>query len=64
MDTVKNSAYFLSCECPKCRAKIRRGYEEETFFCRKCGQKLHAPAFTKEEIDNAIFEHVMDSYED
>lgn len=64
VDTIQNDAYLLSCQCPVCMHSITRGYDEGVAYCEKCGQKLHFPPFAKEEIDNAMFEHEMDSYED
>ena len=64
VEAINNDAYLHSCECPSCGKKIHRGYEEETKFCEKCGQKLHLRAFTQKEIDDAIFEREQDEYED
>lgn len=64
VESVNNNAYLHSCECPKCGKTMTRGYEEETRFCSKCGQKLHLRAFTKEEVDDALFQNEMDDYED
>lgn len=64
VDTVQNDAYLLSCKCPACMHRITRSYDEGNAYCEKCGQKLHFPPFSKEEIDNAMFEHEMDTYED
>jgi len=63
-ETINNDAYSNSCDCPECGEHISRGKEERTFFCFKCGVHLHQRAFTKEEIDEAVFEHEIDSYED
>ena len=63
-ETIENSAYLLSCRCPVCFNIIGRSYQEEIFYCRYCGTKLHTRAFTKEEIEYAIFEREMDNYED
>ena len=62
-ETINNNAYLLSCECPTCGHKLSRDYDEETFYCRYCGEHLHARAFTKKEIDEALFELEMDDYE-
>ncbi len=64
MEAVNNDAYLGSCECPMCGKHITRGYDEESVFCSECGQKLHLRAFTKEEVDDALFEHEQDEYED
>lgn len=64
VDTIQNDAYLLSCQCPVCMHSITRGYNEGVAYCEKCGQKLRFPPFAKDEIDNALFEHEMDSYED
>ena len=63
-ETVENNAYLNKCKCPICNKIITRGYEERTFYCENCGTKLHQRAFTETEIDNALFEHEMDEYED
>lgn len=63
-ETIQNDAYLLSCRCPACNALIRRGYDEETCYCSKCGQRVHMRAFTDEEIEDAHFEHKMDHYEE
>lgn len=63
-ETIKNDAYLHNCRCPKCNKNIHRGYEERTFYCENCGTHLHQRAFTKEEIDDALFQHEMDEYED
>lgn len=64
MESVENSAYLLSCRCPACGAHMSRGYDEETKFCSKCGQKVHMKAFSKEEVKQALFDNEMDDYED
>ena len=48
----------------KCKKKLHRGYEERTFYCEYCGTLLHNRAFTQEELDDALFQHEMDEYED
>ena len=63
-ETIGNDAYLHSCRCPECNEKIHRGYEERTFYCENCGTHLHQRAFTEEEIDDALFQHEMDDYED
>lgn len=63
-ETVENDAYLHSCKCPECNKRIFRGSEERTFYCENCGTKLHQRAFTQEEIDDALFQHEMDTYED
>lgn len=64
VETVDNDAYLHRCRCPKCNKRITRGYEERVFYCEQCGTQLHQRAFTKEEIDKALFQHEMDEYED
>lgn len=64
LETVNNDAYLLKCKCPKCGNKISRDYDERIFYCEQCGTKLHQRAFTEEEIDEALFQHEMDEYED
>lgn len=64
METIENDAYLHSCVCPKCKKKLHRGYEERTFYCEYCGTLLHSRAFTQEELDDALFQHEMDEYED
>ena len=64
LETIKNDAYFHSCECPNCHHILSRNSEEEIFFCRYCGAHLKAKAFTEEEIKDAIFRSEMDEYED
>lgn len=64
VESIENDAYSLRCKCPNCGSTVRRGFEEEMKYCEKCGQKLHLRAFTKEEVDSALFEHEMDEYED
>lgn len=63
-ETIKNDAYANSCACPTCNKVMFRGSKESTFYCRNCGEHLHARAFTKEEIDDAIFQKRQDEYED
>jgi ribosomal protein L37AE/L43A len=63
-ETIKNDAYLNSCECPNCGNYIRRSSKERIFFCEECGTHLHQRAFTQEEIDKALFDNEMDSYED
>ena len=63
-ETINNNAYLHSCNCPTCNTHLHRGWEEENFYCYKCGEHLHAPAFTDEEIKKAIFDLEMDNYED
>lgn len=63
-ETIENDAYLHSCRCPQCSKKIHRGYEERTFYCENCGTRLHQSAFTQEEINDALFQHEMDEYED
>lgn len=63
-ETIENDAYTNSCVCPTCNKSMFRESEESTFFCRNCGEYLHARAFTKEEIDDAIFQRRQDEYED
>ena len=62
-ESINNSAYLLSCECPDCGNQISRGYEESVLFCGKCGKKLHLRAFTEKEIEKARFDDSMDDYE-
>ena len=62
--TINNNAYLLSCECPICGHILSREYEAEEFFCRYCGEKLYAEAFTDEEIEDALLRSEMDSYEE
>ena len=62
--TINNNVYFLSCECPTCGHILSREYEAEEFFCRYCGEKLYAEAFTDEEIKDAFFRSEMDRYEE
>ena len=64
IESIENDVYTHSCRCPNCGNKMYRGSEEATKFCEKCGQQLHLRAFTKEEIDDAIFQHRQDEYED
>lgn len=64
VESVKDSAYFNSCECPVCGNSMFRDSKEQTRFCSKCGQKLHIRAFTKEEVRQAAFDHQMDDFED
>ncbi len=65
VEAINLDAYLHSCECPKCRNRVFHSYDgEETKFCENCGQKLHIRAFTEEEIDDALFEEEMDTYED
>ena len=61
--TINNSAYLLSCECPSCGHILSRGYKTEEFYCRYCGEKLHAEAFSSKEIEDALFKSETDSYE-
>jgi len=63
-EAIENDSYSLSCRCPKCNVYIQRGYEEQTKYCEKCGQKIHMRAFTNEEIETGRFEREMDHYED
>ena len=63
-ETIENDAYLYSCKCPECSKNIHRGYEERTFYCENCGTHLHQRAFTKEEIDDALFQYEIDEYED
>ena len=63
-ETICNDSYLNSCICPKCNRVIHRGYEERTFYCEFCGTHLHQRAFTQEEIDDALFQHELDEYED
>lgn len=63
-ETINNDAYSYRCHCPVCGNCIQRGNEERTFFCDQCGTHLHQRAFTEEEIEEAIFQHEMDEYED
>ena len=63
-DTIENDAYLHRCKCPKCNNKLARGNEERLFYCEYCGTKLHQRAFTQEEINEALFQHEMDEYED
>lgn len=64
METIHNDAYLHSCNCPKCNYHMHRGSEERIFYCENCGTKLHQRAFTEEEVNDALFEHEMDEYED
>lgn len=64
VDTVENDAYLHSCKCPICDEPITRGSEETHMFCPNCGQRLRLPAFTKDEVDEGIFQREMDEYED
>ena len=61
---INNNAYYLTCQCPVCKSTLSRDYQGEIFYCRYCGTKLLALAFSQEEINNAIFEKEMDNYED
>lgn len=63
-ETTNNNAYLHSCTCPICNNYITRGYDERTFYCENCGTKLHQSAFSQEEINHALFEIEMDSFED
>ena len=54
--TINNNAYLLSCECPTCGHILSRRYEAEEFYCRYCGEKLYAEAFTDKEIKDAFLE--------
>lgn len=62
--TINNNVYPLSCECPTCGHILSRRYEAEEFYCRYCGEKLYAKAFTDKEIKDAFLESEMDSYEE
>lgn len=62
--TINNDAYLLSCKCPTCNHILSRGYEAEEFYCRYCGEKLYAEAFSDEEIKDAFFKSEIDSYEE
>ena len=62
--TINNNAYLLSCKCPTCGHILSRGYKAEEFFCRYCGEKLYAEAFSDKEIEDALFRSEMDSYEE
>lgn len=64
VEALENSAYLHSCRCPYCGKSMTRGNEEEVRYCSKCGQKLHLRAFTKEEVEQALFDREMDEYED
>lgn len=64
IDSIENSAYLHSAKCPKCLKSISRGYKEDIVYCSGCGQKVHIPAFSEDEINKALFEHEMDEYED
>lgn len=64
VDSIQNDAYLLSCKCPSCMSTLGRGYDEEFVFCKRCGKKLHLPAFSQAEIEKAMFEKEMDRYED
>ena len=63
-ETLDNDAYLLSCKCPTCGHRLSRGYEEDTFYCRYCGEHLHARAFTDSEVKDAHFISAMDTYEE
>lgn len=64
LETVENNAYSHSCTCPCCGTRLSRDYEERVFYCEVCGQQLHQRAFTDEEVDEALFQHEMDEFED
>ena len=64
VETIDNDAYLHRCTCPVCKKKLFRGSEERTFYCEQCGTHLHQRAFTETEIEDALFEHEMDEYED
>ena len=63
-ETINDDAYLLTCFCPVCYKKLPRSFEEEVFYCRECGQKLHARPFSDAEVEKALFESEMDCYED
>ena len=64
LETIYNRAEYHDCRCPICNSLQYRGYEETIFFCRMCGNELHARAFTQEEIKEALLQNEMDDYED
>lgn len=65
VEAINLDAYLSRCECPICGNKMFHGCQgEEVKYCSKCGQKLHIRAFTREEIDRAVFEKEQDDYED
>lgn len=63
-DTINNDAYNHSCNCPVCQNKLSRNLDENVFYCKFCGSKLHTPSFSEEEINQAIFEREQDEFED
>lgn len=63
-ETINNNAYLKSCDCPECARHMTRGYAEKIVFCSYCGAKLHQRAFSEEEINKAIDDHLFDNYED
>lgn len=64
LETLNNDAYLQSCECPNCRNRIGRNYDERTFYCEECGTQLHQKAFSEKEIEQALFDREIDDYEE
>lgn len=62
-EAVKYNQYLHSCHCPSCDNRIHWG-DDRVVYCSKCGQKLWVRKALKEEIEEALFEHEMDEYED